>query len=1613
MENKILKKLVIVMIIVTLIAADFLMLGKSITSYASSIDISTNNENIDFSVYFKNAEGDRIDSVEENINRGDLKLYAEVAVKNEGYFNGTIEIQESNFNIKNEILSNAISKIEGNKIMLNQINAGSKVEMELAIDPIKADEIEVEQLTKNAKVKLTGTYMETSYKGKDIEAEKTVNLNLKLDKENTSAEVSSEIVTNKVYAVNGTNKRVVQMLVKSKITNNNYPVKQTVLTVAIPETQKDNLESVKISAIRTKATNGEESNVVAQEWKSNSKEAKNDVQIKIDNKGEKIVWKKGVEDEFIITYIYKEETAVNGIELKANTEIEVYNEETKLSKETTAKIGTEDLSNIIVSETNIDKTETYKGQLYANAKTENKKEITFKSTTKMIVRATQIADTVSIRQEKDVFTTTGEELDANTKYIKTYINKEKMTKVLGQEGYIEIKNAVVNNKITKDSETDENGNVVIEYSADTREIEITTSKPVNEGILEINHEKAITRNEYTSEQIKTITGLKSRNTLTAQIGETKIVENNSEDSKELKETYSKAELTVNKANLATMLTNNEVVLGVKFVTDSFKYDLYKNPTIKIQLPTSVTKINVSSINKLYGDEFEVSKAEYNNVDKTINIALNGEQMQYAENDVKQLYLQITADIKLDQTAGSKAEKITMSFTNENAVQYEGNGTIEKEIGIVAPNAIVVKNDISTYNVNSIAGTSQDKQIVKLSQDKAGTQVEFKTEIINNTGSNLNNVKILGNFPTDGEFARGNEKIKNTLTTNANPINAQNATIYYSNNINASTDINDAKNGWTQNISEVTNPKVYLIEVGEMNVEEAFSTTYKVQLPSSLGNNLLSYAGYKVIYEGDTIGNQEVESALVGASTEGEKAVRTEDIKMEVNVTATVGNDKVKTGDTVKAGEVIRYKVTAKNAGERTLNDVTIKGQVPEGAVLVTRQEDYITSGLSYYVENTTIKEVTKTIESLGAEEEASIEYEVRVNMDVTNGTEIINKATATCGESKIESNDFKNKISESKIRVTLKKLIEDDLYLFSGWSGDYIVFVENLSGEEVKDLNLKILTAGQEIDAINNVDGQSQPVEGDNLKISKISANQTIGFRFQTTVKESVKEIMATAVVTDDDGSIYRSNIDKQEIYTRGAKITLTTPNNGEYVKTGDRIVYNFVIENTSNVATPVTITDTISEYLRVEEIKIREQVKLQILDVEAENHVNRISNKVVQTIVLEPNEIVNMSISTKVKPIEEEFETKTIKNKATLKVSEEIQLTSSEVTHIIKGSKSSGTKNIISGTAWLDKNQNGQKDIDDEVLSDIIVRVLDIETNQIAKDKEGKVLETKTNADGIYTFSKVENGNYIIIFEYDTSKYEPTKYMQEGVSEDQNSNVVEREVIINGTVLGNAATDIIEILTDKFNVNIGLKQDLKYDLELGKYISKIIVQNQKGTRTYDYTDEEATFKKVEIHAKQVENSVVVLEYTIKVKNTGEIAGYVTNIRDYLPSGLTFNSELNPEWYLSGEDLYTKSFANTKIEPGETKEIKLILTKTMTKNNVGLINNRAEIVETYNEYGKLDIDSIVDNQANEEDDLGSVDTIIDISTGMKIITNTMLIMLNTALIAAAIYLIFIKNKRAK
>ena len=1594
MEKKIVKKILAILLVIMLISTDFFVLGSNLISYAAESDSATNNKNIDFSTYFKDAKGEKVDTLQTSIKAEDLKLYAEITVKNEGYLsNATLELEDSNFNIKNNILSDSIASIDGNKVTLKQINAGTTVVVELDIEPAIGDTLTEEMLLKASDVKLTGRYMETSYKGLSIDATRAVSLNLQAD-ESASAELETDIITNKIFSIDGTNKRIVQVLVRSRLSDNQYPIKQTTISVDVPTLSEKEPEKVDVVSLGTMATNGKTS-LETEDWKNENGK----VEITLKNEDSTIQWNKDSYDELVVTLTYEDGVDASKVEINTNSEITVHNSGTKYTATYTKGIENFEPNGIITTQSKISSDGIYKGQIASNISAQ------YNTTTILRLTNAEIPEKITIKEEPDVLTTENTELAVNTKYISTKINKERMLEILGQDGNISIENGSTKALVNKDSEVDENGDVVISYQNPGSELIITTSKPEKAGILDINNTKAITENSYTTAQLDAIKTLKTKNTVTGTISvdkvEQTVAENSSESNLEVQDTVSKAEFTVNKEALSTMTTNKDVVLGVKLITDGVQYDLYKNPTIRIQLPSSVEDIAINGVTPLYADDFTVS-SNYDNTNKVIEIALKGEQTSHPETEATQLYLQINLDITLSKLTASKTDKIVMTYINENAIQYDGgtvgNGIIEKEIGISAPSGMITMHNSSTYNIAGIKGINEEKQLVQILTTDEGKNINFDIALVNNIGEDARNVRIFGKLPTKGNKITC-EETENTLETALKEITAQNATIYYSENANATTDTEEAGNGWTTTL--LPNAKVFLIKLDALNAESSYTAAYTVQLPNPLQKDVMAYTEYEVIYDTDADKDVKAKSIAIGFATPTE-------IKLETNISAQVGNDTVNSGDTIKAGEVIRYTMTVKNNGAQKLENIDLKSNVPDGTVYVTPEENYQHSGTSYYTEHTDMTEVKATIPSLAAGETYTTTYEVRAKSDITSEKQISNKTIATYEGTDIESSELITKIVPSNIRVTIKKLVEEGNELVSGGTMEYMIIVENLSNQDITDLQLQLISDNFKMTCLSS--GFDLYLINDEIpeiiNIDRISANGNVWFKLEGDTVENIDKVSAIAVVKDSSGNTYRSNRLEETLQKVDAKISLTSPQDKAYIKEGDIVEYNIEVENTGNMEEVIEVVDNVSEYLEIQAIYVNGEIVLQSTETaKTDTYASEIVNDVSYKISVDAGNKATMKIVAIVKNTTENVDAKTITNKAEARLYEMTKATSEEVTHILKIS-SENIKNVINGKAWLDKNLNGAKDIDEAPLSGIKVRLYDVATNDYLKEKSGEIIETTTNENGEYAFTKIPNGQYIVLFEYDINEYEPTYYMKDGVDDSISSKVVLKNIAINGEEKTYAVTDTINLEDSTSNINIGLKEKLIFDLQLNKYISRISVQNSKGTKTYDYED--STFEKVEIHRKQIAGSVVVLEYTIKVKNNGEITGYASNIKDYLSNGLTFSSELNPDWYLSGNELYTKKFANEPINPGEEKEVKLVLTKTMTSENTGVVNNRAEIAEDYNEYGNVDINSTPNNNISGENDMGSADVIIGISTGGTMIAYLILVMINTALIVIAIRLM-IKN----
>ncbi len=482
---------------------------------------------------------------------------------------------------------------------------------------------------------------------------------------------------------------------------------------------------------------------------------------------------------------------------------------------------------------------------------------------------------------------------------------------------------------------------------------------------------------------------------------------------------------------------------------------------------------------------------------------------------------------------------------------------------------------------------------------------------------------------------------------------------------------------------------------------------------------------------------------------------------------------------------------------------------------------------------------------------------------------------------------------------------------------------------------------------------------------------------------ETSRELPITVNVTcDESGSVFTGNTYIMTAVREGISIAQTSNISDGYISSGEEITYAIAITNTGITSSSVQITDYLPTGLTFVKAYYTQNGG-------TKNITNSSGSSVKISLTVNGGETVTVYLTAKADTIAEDA-TLEVTNKVSLSSGTIDEIWANELTHTIlganvtvdddgnlSGNTSGSTTYRISGVAWLDANGDGKRDDTEELLSGIKVYLLDSTSNEV-------ISTSLTNSSGTYTFTRVSSGKYVVAFEYDTTQYDVTTYQAEGVDSSVDSDVINVELTINGTTATYAATNTISVSSNTYNVDLGLVESQKFDLELTKGVSLIQVSNSSGTS--NYTFDNTDLAKIEIPGKYMSGSVVAITYTFTIKNTGAVAGYAKKIVDYLPSDLDFSSTLNPEWYQDTDgNLYNTSLESRLINPGEEVELTLVLTKTMTDENTGVTNNTAEIYEASNDEGISDIDSTPGNKATGEDDFGSADVIITVKTGGAVV----------------------------
>ena len=1670
-------------------AADNFLSAKALENQGTS----TTNENVEFDVCYDGGKH----TVSADVNAEDTKLNIALNVKKAGYLkDAVVDFSNTNFTIAKTEESDNIQALdeENKKISFNQINNGENVTETINIALDKKDEISEDMFDRDNTIKFTGTYVNA--KGEEVAVKKDIVVHTSWTASAAKAKLDYEITKYIPYSANNVSKLITQGKITSYVENSVLPIKNTNIEVNAPKINNKYPEAVTVVANSTNATNGDANgdNFSKNNWSYDSTTGKITITVNNNAVNGKIQWAKNTADEFIVTYIYSSDVyeavkdSVTRVTYDASSSMNLY-VQSGVNKVSAHVDGFEDQTKKIgdIVEFTSNATQSIsKGYIYnnKNAADENKKETEYVAQYTAHISYADVIDAIVLKQDVDqLVTANGSEQSTtvggvNYAYNKTLsISKQEFDKVFGENGEITILNEAGTTLVTinKDTEVKDNKIVVNLVPFNTNSITIKTSKPQAEGNVIFEITKALAKNiEYSTNQLKSFTQIKTQVTGTAKNSDIDIVSTENTKNVDLTEPTQKASITTSNNRLSTIVKNENIEIKVTLENDSADDTMYTSPTIKIKFPANIETLAVKDWNVYFDDELEIDEdsiMSYENGDgtKTLELKLKGTQTKYNNVAAKGATVVLTTDITLNKLTPTTNAQITAEITNGDSTVTN----VATDVKYIAPSGVVTTNSMTGYNgdekIEVINGESQKALISTKSEQK---EVTFTMNVINNYENTLDHVVVLGRTPF-----KDNKDVSTSLSLGSNitmplasgitvtGVDASKVTIYYSENGDATTDLSNSQNGWTTSVTDYTKIKSYMIVLNEdyaMNGGDTFTFTYKATLPANLDYDQEVYENYGVFFNNNKTSGTITDKAIatkIGFTT-GSIA------KLDAKLTSTIGE-----GASVKSGETLEYELTINNTGVVDAENTTVEIKLPpelsfipqdgddytykvpedeeydesryeellnlpENEVIDLTKYENLISELQQYEDNDVDSEVLKiNLGKITANSTLKKTLKFRTQSDETKKVEL--KATVGYSDMiSVETNTVSNIIEkvyfDTQIGSKYKSLKEGETYSFqiALRSSQYNYELEDESIDNSRKNTVVTITLPDELeyDSIKLTRFNEDTFEEDditstaNVKVSgkkvTVKVGDVDGERGKTLIVNTKvgklanevykKEVTVTSNIKADNTETEKIDDISVTINKPGINVAQTANiPAGTTISAGEDFAYTFTIQNLSDIyLNDVEFADALPTEVTFKYLEIVYE------DGTIDSSFNINSDGSINTkFYLSAGQKVTINVHVVANSIDNDTE---ISNKAKFTNEDIGEVETNSVSHIVKHFEKTDvnvdpddtnkeTRKVI-GTVWIDANKDGAKDANEQRVSGVKVLLLNNNTSNIAMNSNNEQCIMTTGTDGSYMFNNVPQGKYSVIFFYDSANYSPTTYKKSGVSDEQNSDAIDKTVNYEGKDQIAAVTEEIVLAdTNQFNIDLGIVEDAKFDLKLDKVVQAITVNNGKNTTEHVYNSKLA---KIDFESKYAKTSSMVVEYKFTITNEGGIAGYVKKLADYLPEELKFNSELNKDWY-EGKDgvIYNASLANTIINPGESKEVTLILTKNMNgDNDFGLINNSAEIYETSNDYGALDIDSTPGNKATNEDDYSTANVLTSVKTGDVVIYTTLIITIIT-IVGVGIYMI--------
>ena len=950
-----LSKFIAVMLVVIILGS----ISLPVVSYSAELFLSENelesqnttskDGSVNFDVQYENGKhGAIIDQ-----NKNDEKINIALSLKKDGYIKDTtIDLSNTNFEISQVKKSDKVQNFdaENKKITFGQMTSKDKIAEQIIITPINKEEVSEDNFNKDNHIKLTCTFVNTNLKETKVEQE--IVIHTEWMAKDIEANLNYEVTKYIPYATENESNLIVQGKITSNVKDDILPVKNTKININTPQIAGEYPE--KVTVINSTEETTEEINKNGVTYDENT--GKLTIEDKNEVENGKIKWQKNKPQEYIVTYIYSAKVYENikdqsiKLNYQLDSELALYSNKdiTVKAKATVEKEQKEKLGEIaeviIENPTNED---IYKGYMYNNKVTaeENKRETEIANRYTLNIAYSNLIDSFTISQNDDKFTTSKEqEYKANTYNKELKISKQEFDNVLGVDGKIEIqsKDGTLLSTIDKDTKAEQDEIKIDLASFKTENIVLETSKPQTEGSLNFEITKAIAKdNDYSIEEIKEFTNLKSSLNVVAKNSDINIVNQSIDNITQLKEPTQKVNITTNNDRLSTVEKNDNIELKITLENDGADDLMYTNPKIKVNLPQGIEEINIKSARIFFDEELKLENISvHTNEDgtKVIETALHGSQTRYNNPSAQGTTVVITTDITLNKLTPTTNAQIDVFTENDDENKTEASNNTN--LKLIAPTGVVTTNSMKGYNgeekLEVINGEPKEALISAKSSEK---ELTFEMNVINNYENSLEEVVVLGRtmFKDNKDIAT----MLNMGTTIDIPLSSkititgipeENVQIYYSTNGDATTDLTNANNLWEKEITDYATIKSYMIVLKDYSMEmgDTFKFTYTATVPANLDYNNTAYETYGVYFKNNketVIIDDKAFATKIGINT-GKMAT------LEAKIIP-----KLDDGKEIKAGESLDYTISIKNFGTIDAEDATININIPENVEFIPQEGD--------------------------------------------------------------------------------------------------------------------------------------------------------------------------------------------------------------------------------------------------------------------------------------------------------------------------------------------------------------------------------------------------------------------------------------------------------------------------------------------------------------------------------------------------------------------------------------------------------------------------------------------------------------------------------------------------